>query len=78
MQKVFDVEIDLALMLEAEAHGEFGAVRASRTPLPMCRAEVESCYEGREDELGCMNPEFNELPLGEPSFRIFAQVRPTA
>jgi hypothetical protein len=78
MQKVFDVEIDLALMLEAEERGEFGAVRASREPLPMCRAEVESCYEGREDDLGCVNPEFNELPLGEPSFRIFAQVRPSA
>ena len=76
MQKVFDVEIDLALMLEAEERGEFGAVRASRQPLPMCRVEVESCYEGREDELGCVNPEFNELPIGEPSFRIFAQVRP--
>ena len=27
MQKVFDVEIDLALMLEAEQRGDFGAVR---------------------------------------------------
>jgi hypothetical protein len=78
MQKVFGVEIDLALMLEAEERGEFGAVRASRSPLPMCRAEVESCYEGREDELGCVNPEFSELALAEPSFRIFAQVRPSA
>src|SRR5215211_150439 len=57
MQKVFDVEIDLLLML---------------------RAEVESCYEGREDDLGCVNPEFHELPLGEPSFRNFAQVSPSA
>ena len=78
MQKVFNVEIDLALMLEAEGHGGFGAVRANRQPLPMCRVEVESCYEGREDELGCVNPEFHELPLGEPSFRIFAQVKPSA
>ena len=78
LQKVFDVEIDLGLMLEAEERGEFGAVRASRAPLPMCRVEVESCYEGREDDLGCVNPEFHELPVGEPSFRIFAQVRPSA
>jgi hypothetical protein len=78
MQKVFDVEIDLALMLEAEERGDFGAVRANREPLPMCRVEVESCYEGREDDLGCVNPEFHELPLGEPSFRIFAQVKPSA
>jgi hypothetical protein len=78
MQKVFDVEIDLLLMLEAEERGAFGAVRASKRPLPMCRVEVESCYEGREDDLGCVNPEFNELPLGEPSFRIFARVQPSA
>ena len=44
-------------------------------PPPMCRVEVESCYEGREDDLGCVNPEFHELPVGEPSFRIFAQVQ---
>src|ERR687898_3217745 len=36
MQKVFDVEIDLGLLLEAEASGGFGAVRAARRPLPMC------------------------------------------
>jgi hypothetical protein len=75
MQKVFDVEIDLALLLEAEERGEFGAVRANRRPLPMCRVEVESCYEGREDDLGCLNPEFSELPVGEPTFRVFAQIK---
>jgi hypothetical protein len=40
----------------------------------MCKAEVESCYESRGDELGCVNPEFFELPVGEPSFRVFAVV----
>src|ERR671910_1377607 len=40
MQKVFDVEIDLDLLLEAEASGGFGAVRAARRPLPMCDVEV--------------------------------------
>lgn len=75
LQKVFDVEIDLALLLEAEERGEFGAVRANRRPLPMCRVEVESCYEGREDDLGCLNPEFSELPVGEPTFRVFAQIK---
>ena len=78
LQKVFDVEIDLVLMLEAEQRGQFGPVRASKRPLPMCRVEVEACYEGREDDIGCINPEFHELPLGEPSFRIFAQVTPSA
>jgi len=44
----------------------------------MCHVEVESCYESRGDALGCLNPAFGELPLGEPTFRIFAQIRPTA
>jgi hypothetical protein len=76
MQQVFDVEIDLDLLREAERRRRdgFGAVRARRLPLPMCKAEVESCYGSRGDELGCVNPEFFELPLGEPSFRVFAVV----
>ena len=76
MQKVFGVEIDLGLLLEAEARGEFGAVRAHRRALPMCHVEVEPCYEGRGN--GCVNPEFSELPVGEPTFRVFAQVKPSA
>jgi hypothetical protein len=78
LQKVFEVEIDLALLLEAEARGGFGAVRANKRSLPMCRVEVESCYEARADELGCVNPEFSELPVGEPTFKVFAQVKPSA
>jgi hypothetical protein len=78
MQKVFGVEIDLLLLLEAEEGEGFGAVRANRRPLPMCHVEVESCYEARADELGCVNPEFSELPVGEPTFRVFAQVKPSA
>jgi hypothetical protein len=77
MQKVFGVEIDLAMMLEAEQREGFGAVRANRRPLPMCHVEVEACYEDRSDELGCLNPEFSELPVGEPTFRVFAQVKPS-
>jgi hypothetical protein len=72
MQKVFDVEIDLDLLLAAEARGGFGAVRATRRPLPMCEVEVASCYDAKADELGCVNPEFFELPVGTPSFRVFA------
>ena len=75
MQKVYAVEIDLDLLRTAEARGDgFGAVRAMRRPLPMCRVEVESCYESRTGELGCVNPEFSELPVGEPTFRVFAQL----
>lgn len=77
MQKVYAVEIDLDLLSAAEARQEgFGAIRANRKPLPMCRAEVEQCYEHRADELGCINPEFSELPLGTPTFRVFAQLTP--
>jgi len=78
MQKVFDVEIDLDLLRAAEVSGHFGAVKATQQPLPMCRVEVESCYESRLDAVGCLNPEFFELPVGEPSFRVFAQIRPPA
>jgi hypothetical protein len=75
MQKVFEVEIDLELLQEAEQRrGGFGAVKTSRRPLPMCDVEVSSCYESKGDELGCVNPEFFELPDGKPSFRIFARV----
>jgi hypothetical protein len=75
MQKVYAVEIDFDLLAACERTGEFGAVRAARKPLPICRAEVDACYESRGDELGCVNPEFSELPVGEPTFRIFAQLQ---
>ena len=74
MQNVFGVEIDLELLEEAEGGRlGFGAVKARRQPLPMCRSEVSSCYENREAELGCVNPEFFELPQGGPSFRVIAR-----
>jgi hypothetical protein len=75
LQKVFDVEIDVELLQAAELElGGFGAVRARRAPLPMCEVEVVPCYRSREDELGCRNPEFHELPRERPSFRVFARV----
>jgi hypothetical protein len=76
LQKVFDVEIDLDLLRAAELRPDgFGAVRARRAPLPMCRSEVSSCYEHRLDEVGCRNPEFFEVPQQRPSFRVFAALR---
>jgi hypothetical protein len=75
LQKVFQVEIDLDLLRAAERRRDgFGGVKAKRNPLPMCRAEVESCYEGRGDDLGCVNPEFHEVPVGAPTFRVIAQI----
>jgi len=40
----------------------------------MCHSEISACYEHRADELGCRNPEFHEVPLASPSFRVFATV----
>jgi hypothetical protein len=79
MQKVYKVEIDLHLLrAAARRRAGFGAVKAAREPLPMCRVEVERCYEQRTGELGCVNPEFSELPVGRPTFRVFARARPNA
>ena len=75
MQNVYDVEIDLDLLTEAQGvKGGFGAVKAKRQPLPMCKAEVSSCYESRTESLGCVNPEFGELPAGRPSFRVITRI----
>ncbi len=76
MQKVYDVELDLDQVQDLERRREgFGAVKARRAPLPMCRVEVASCYEQRTDDMGCRNPEFFELPVERPSFRVFASGR---
>ena len=75
LHKVFDVEIDVDVLSELEGRRDgFGAVKARRSPLPMCHSEISVCYEHRLDELGCRNPEFHELPLERPSFRVFAHV----
>jgi hypothetical protein len=76
MQKFYDVEIDLEMLRAAEARKPgFGAILARRRPLPMCKAEIESTYEGRTDgDLGCVNPEFSELPVGQPTFRVIARL----
>jgi hypothetical protein len=76
MQKIYGVEIDLELLrLAEESKKGFGAIKSKREPLPMCRAEVDPCYSHRRDKLGCRNPEFHELPVGEPTFRVIARVR---
>ena len=75
MQKIYEAEIDLQMLTAAERRlGGFGAVRATRRPLPMCRAEVDPCYTQRAGELGCINPEFMELPAGSPTFRVIARL----
>jgi hypothetical protein len=74
MQKIFEAEIDVEMMSAAQRRRDgFGAVRATRRPLPMCHSEVDPCFSHRAGELGCVNPEFNELPAGSPTFRVFAR-----
>ncbi|MGZ4352234.1 MAG: hypothetical protein ACXVZ4_01695 [Gaiellaceae bacterium] len=76
MQKVYEVEIDVELLRDMERRrAGFGAIKAKRRPLPMCKAEVEQTYDRRTDEIGCVNPEFSELPVGRPAFRVIAQIR---
>jgi hypothetical protein len=75
MQKIFWVEIDLDMLRAAEGRRDgFGAVKAVRKPLPMCRSEIDPCYAHRSGDLGCVNPEFNELPAGAPTFRVIARL----
>jgi hypothetical protein len=75
LQKVFEAEIDVGMLAAAERTREgFGAVRALRRPLPMCDASVQETFSHRESDLGCLNPEFAELPAGSPTFRVFARV----
>ena len=46
---------------------------AKREPLPMCKVEVDKCFEHRVGKLGCVNPEFFEVPRGEPTFKVIAR-----
>jgi hypothetical protein len=75
LNKVFKVEIDVALFEEAERtrHG-FGGVKMTGTPLPQCRSVVERAYHGRGDAFGCVNPGFfavaDLIADAEPSFDL--------
>lgn len=74
-QKVFAAEIDRDVLERSRRRRlGFGGVRAVRQPLPQCPVEVERCYEGREDPIGCVNPEFRELPDRDP-FRVTLTTR---
>jgi hypothetical protein len=75
LQRVFTAEIDLDMLRAAERRRDgFGPVRAMRGPLPMCQSAVQETFESRGGDLGCVNPEFAELPEGSPTFRVFARV----
>src|SRR5262249_31639424 len=76
MQKVFEVEIDLDMLRAAERRSAgFGAIPAVHEPLPVCKTQGGKTSSPRSDDTGCINPEFGELPVGEPTFRVFAQLK---
>ena len=58
LEGVYRVEIDLEGLrrLQRTAAG-FGALRAAREPLPMCRSSIEHTFEQRAQE-PCVNPDF--------------------
>ena len=75
LQQVYTAEIDLDMLRAAERRRDgFGPVRAMRGPLPMCQSAVQETFTSRGSDLGCVNPEFGELPAGSPTFRVFARV----
>ena len=73
MQNVYEVEIDLDVLRSAEV------TRAGLRRRPR-RAEAAADVPSRGLDLlresggglGCVNPEFSEVPRGSPSFRIIA------
>jgi hypothetical protein len=44
-----------------------------REPLAVCPVEVERAYENRADPMGCVNPEFHELPGDGRTIRVIAE-----
>ncbi|MGD9694225.1 MAG: hypothetical protein AB7V42_01015 [Thermoleophilia bacterium] len=74
LEGVFGVEIDLErLHLLQDGRGGFGALRAERDPLPMCRSEVERTFEHRADG-PCVNPDFL-LSGPEHEYRVIVNPR---
>lgn len=58
LEGVYTAEIDLEVLQRAgRTKAGFGAVRAQREPLPICRADVERTFAHRSDE-PCVNPDF--------------------
>lgn len=58
LEGVCRVEIDLdGLRRLQRTQAGFGALRAAREPLPMCRATIERTFEHRGVE-PCVNPDF--------------------
>lgn len=61
LEKVFAVEVDLAMLEAAERDRGYGGVRLAREPLPVCRCAVDATFAHRADG-----------PCHEPGFRLSA------
>ena len=72
LNKVFDVEIDVAVFGEAERtrHG-FGGVKMTGKPISRCRTAVERAYHGGGDAFSCVNPRFFDEPEDEAAAAEF-------
>lgn len=58
LEGVYAVEVDLDALRRAErTRAGFGALRAQREPLPICRSEVERTFAHRSAG-ACVNPDF--------------------
>jgi hypothetical protein len=71
MNKVFRVEIDVAVFEQAERtrHG-FGGVKMTGTPIDRCKLSVERAYDGYGDAFECVNPGFFERPKADEAFDL--------
>jgi hypothetical protein len=63
MNKVFKVEIDVAVFHEAERTRQgFGGVKMTGMPIAQCRTAVERAYDGVGAPFECVNPGFFDDP----------------
>ena len=66
MNKVFRVEIDVAVFNEAErTRLGFGGVKMTGMPISQCRTSVERAYDGSGAAFDCVNPRFFDDPASE-------------
>ena len=64
LNKVFRVEIDMAVFREAErTRLGFGGVKMTGAPLPQCKTSVERAYDGYGDAFTCVKTSSTGLAL---------------
>ena len=70
MNKVFRVEIDVAVFNEAERTRQgFGGVKMTGLPIAQCRTSVERAYDGTGSPFDCVNPGFFADPAASFDLR---------